>query len=419
MSKNPSQEAYRPTLLDLPISFFEYDQQRNTFANIPSQVTTPRRIVATRFYQSPVEAIRTESDKARQTELKKQLPATTPVALLYHRKRDTTFEEKIIQQWPMLTGDIDQQDNPYTDMADLKRFLKRLPYLLLCAHSVRGGLWFIVRIPDQQTPETLAGHFRYLQKLFQDKFEIKLDSSKGANPTALRYVSFDPDPYLNDNPTVMLGTYTPPKLQPTPPYTSNRVSRTEMQSALRRCVQIIEDAPDGQKHAQLNRAAYTAGGYIAGGVIDEHDAITALEDAIRRKANVTDLRAADTTIRNGVRDGKQQPIFEDQPESISSTLSVPFLRRVTDGTQEAVPYTGHVVPAIAESSTLPDTIFTPDESQIERLTVESCDTYPKEWDEPAADDKPKIRQQTFFEWQRNHPAFSRLGLPSLQLHSER
>lgn len=204
----------RPSLLDVPISFFTYDHQRDTFANVPSQQTTLRRIVTTSHYRPLIEQIRAEPNATQQGELKKQLPAVSPVSWLHHRRRDTSFGQEIKQQWPLLMGDVDQKDNPGIDTATLKRYLSFLPCILLCAYSVRGGLWFVVRLPDYQTPDTLAAHFRYLQRLFSEKFGIKLDRSKGANPTDLRFVSYDAAPYLNDSPSVMGKTYTPPKTPP-------------------------------------------------------------------------------------------------------------------------------------------------------------------------------------------------------------
>ncbi|SFF11839.1 hypothetical protein [Spirosoma endophyticum] len=86
-------QQFRPNLLDLPISFFEYDHKRKAFANFPASITTLRRIALTNYYQPITEAINNEPDKTAQGELKKQLPATTPASLLRHRKKDTPFHE--------------------------------------------------------------------------------------------------------------------------------------------------------------------------------------------------------------------------------------------------------------------------------------------------------------------------------------
>ena len=262
-------ECYRPNLLDVPVSVFAH-----AHATEPEGITTPRRIVTTRHYRSQVEAIRAEPDPNKQQEDKKQLRTVTPVARLHHRKADTSFAEKIAQQWPLMMGDVDTKDNPGVDMAELKRHLCRLPYVLLCAYSVRGGLWFVVRLPDYQTPDTLAAHFLYLKKLFSERYGVFLDQSKGGNPTHLRYVSYDPAPYLNEQATIMHRTYTPPQPKPRP---YNRSSQPDEGKLLTRLVRYAQSAGEGQRHETLLRAATTAGGYVASGLMDEQTAVYALE----------------------------------------------------------------------------------------------------------------------------------------------
>ncbi|GAB2575306.1 hypothetical protein [Spirosoma areae] len=302
-------QSYRPNYFDLSISFFEYDRKRNMFANVPSQQTTLRRIVSTRFYQAPVEQIRTERDKAKQDELKKLLPAFTPVALLNHRKKDTSFEDKIKDQWPMLMGDVDKKDNRHRDMAELKRHIASLPYILLCAYSVRGGLWFVVRLPDHQTPKTLAAHFRYLQKLFIERFFIPLDNTKGGNPTDLRFVSYDPTPFLNENASVMSGVYTPPPPKIEPVYYNRFRSENDSQ-LLPRLVRFAQTAGEGGRHVTLLRAAKLAGGWIAAGRMDEQTALYALETVASEWPT---FNKSQKTIRDGLRYGLQQPIYEETP----------------------------------------------------------------------------------------------------------
>lgn len=298
-------QQYRPNLLDVPISFFEPDQERGNFANVPAQQTTLRRIVSTKYYSPLIEAIRAEPDTTKQGELKKQLPAITPVTLLHHRKRDTPFTERIRQQWPLMMGDIDRKENPGVDMAELKTHLARLRYVLLCGYSVRGGLWFVMRLPDQQTPDTVAAHFRHLQKLFGQIFGVTLDKGKGGNPTDLRFVSYDADPYTNESATVMAGTYTPKPPRPRP----FNYSRYEGQ-LLPRLVRFAQSAGEGQRHSTLLRAAKLAGGFVAMGRMDEQTAVYALETVASEWPMFS---KSQKTIRDGIRHGLAKPIYPDTP----------------------------------------------------------------------------------------------------------
>ncbi|MVM36459.1 hypothetical protein GO730_00355 [Spirosoma sp. HMF3257] len=150
-----------------------------------------------------------------------------------------------------------------------------------------------------------------------------------------------------------------------------------------------------------------------------------MEDAISRKANVTDFRAACRTIRDAIRDGKQYPIDKDQSES---SFKYPTSHSWDTGQmgQESRTFK----PTNAETSIAkiqhiesqainPDYNLGNDESQIELLTVEACTSYPIEWDEPCRPHaKPTIKVHTssasYFEWQRQNPPFNQLGLASLQ-----
>jgi hypothetical protein len=432
-----------PSLLDLPISFFEYDLARNTFANVPSQQTTLRRMASTRYYQKPIEAIRSESDKHKQDEMKKHLSAFT-LALLRHRKKDTSFEEKIIYQWSLLMGDIDQKDNPGVDMAELKTHLCTLPYVLLCAYSVRGGLWFVVRLPDHQTPDTLAAHFRYLQKLFTNKFDIKLDSTKGGKPTDLRFVSFDAAPYLNDDATVFSGTYTPPPpRRKQVPY--NPSTKDDEGKLLARVVKVVNSAGEGVRHESLLKAARLAGGFIGADRLDEQNAILALETIA---SEWPQFGKSQKTIRDGIKYGQASPLFRErlperpverpvsrkqQPKSTEPIFyqyteqlySQPQRIEVEVQTQPPAfePKTEPIiVVTIAEQLANPGSILRPDESQIERWgEAEELLDLPPELDEPAPPGTvPTIRVSTptsgsYFKWQNSPESpFSQLGLASLQ-----
>lgn len=80
------------------------------------------------------------------------------------------------------------------------------------------------------------------------------------------------------------------------------------QHALRVAGDLIRQAVDGEKHGTLLRAARLLGGYAAGGILCEHDAVQYLEAEIKNKANVNSLNGAFKTIRDGIEYGKAEPI---------------------------------------------------------------------------------------------------------------
>ncbi|WP_020607692.1 hypothetical protein [Spirosoma spitsbergense] len=348
-------QQYQPNLLDVPISIFA-----NRFAKEPEGVTTLRRIASREINRVTIEAIRDEADEVKQKNLKDNLRAFAPVALLHHRKADTPFSERIAEQWPLLMGDIDLKDNKGLNMAELKTHLCRLPYLLLCAYSVRGGLWFVIRLPDNQTPETLAAHFRYLQRVFTELFGVKLDSSKGGNPTDLRFVSFDTAPFFKEQATVMTGTYTPPKPKPASP---RPLIRSHFQPAgeweLRQVVELARKAQKGDRHGPLLKAATLAGGFVSAGRLDYNTAVYALETIASELDNFRDSERA---IKDGITYGEQKPLYPDTSYHETRYKPPPTPPQRSDTRQN--------------NTWLFDGLMI----HGEQLSYEPCDNYPPEWE---------------------------------------
>ena len=66
------------------------------------------------------------------------------------------------------------------------------------------------------------------------------------------------------------------------------------------------------KRQTLNTAAFTAGGYVAGGAVTLEEARQALRAAIRGR-DVVSIEAADVTIDRALQDGMQKPLYVEAP----------------------------------------------------------------------------------------------------------
>jgi hypothetical protein len=106
--------------------------------------------------------------------------------------------------------------------------------------------------------------------------------------------------------TAELMKYSKPKA-PEHPQRSAPSDKTE-QLIIENLQKVVERSNDGDKHGQLVKAAYIAGGYVAGGMISESKAVQTLKTAIRDKSNVADLDAAFKAIQDGIKAGKKEPI---------------------------------------------------------------------------------------------------------------
>jgi len=75
--------------------------------------------------------------------------------------------------------------------------------------------------------------------------------------------------------------------------------------------EMVRNATDGSKHHNLIKAARLAGGFIAGGYVEEYEAVRLLESEINRKSP-DNFKLACKTIQDGIEYGKQQPIEKSE-----------------------------------------------------------------------------------------------------------
>jgi hypothetical protein len=134
--------------------------------------------------------IRKESDKARQKNLKKQLPGVAVGCKIRNGFRRLPENIESITGW--MQFDIDPDNNTHVDdWAGLRDMLSGLAYVAFIGLSVRArGVWGLIKIKQ---PEEIKNHFTQFQQDLQKNYGLTLDSSKGGNHTDLRYYSYDPD----------------------------------------------------------------------------------------------------------------------------------------------------------------------------------------------------------------------------------
>lgn len=257
----------------------------------PSKDTLPKMI----------EQIRATEDKPTRTALKLKLPGVVLGAVMSNRAEKD--KDKIKHLTGLMPFDIDQQDNPEMDANQLKNELSKVKNVIFAALSASGkGVWGLVQVSN---PKKHKEHFKQLISDFE-KIGIKLDKSKGGNETDLRYYSYDPEAYLAESFKIYDRT---PK--PKPKQKNNSVQYSKRPFAadpIKNAVDMVLAAPDGEKHITLLKAARLLGGYVAAGTVIEHEAQTALENAIRSR-NIESFSNAQKTISDGLKHGKSEPIY--------------------------------------------------------------------------------------------------------------
>lgn len=200
---------------------------------------------------------RTVSDyKAWKLSLKATLQCYTPAGLLLtkeHRKMT------LIHWSGLLQLDFDYQDIAEYDLEELKCCVFSLPFIAFCGKSCSGdGFYALACIAE---PERLADYAEHLF-LVLEQYGIKADRSKGKKVENLRYLSYDANMLIRDNPEILRikNFQTKPAPQRQAPANYPRTDITGSNPLVRSELAKIQGATVGGRWATVQRAAYTLGG---------------------------------------------------------------------------------------------------------------------------------------------------------------
>ena len=205
-----------------------------------------------------VERIRVADCKELKSSLKKQLAAFTPHARISNRRAQDL--DKGLELSGYVQVDIDAQDNPHLTAKKIKNEVKKWPFIAYCAYSVSGkGVWALAKCGS-----SLVNTSESIYQFAQGK-GIKIDSSKGKAPTELRLISFDQEPWVNANPSLV------PELKPRPITNEKKTIISYQNSSLKeKTTQILlvklNSAPEGSRHHARLAVGRLAGGYAASGL---------------------------------------------------------------------------------------------------------------------------------------------------------
>jgi hypothetical protein len=280
------------SILNQSISFYQ-----NVFDKAPGEINLREALLSPQW-KDQVEFVRSIQEEPRQKVEKGKLPLFT-IGGLFSAGDDAS----LLRPTGLMGIDIDAGDNEgIPNFHQFKELIRAagLPFVAYCGLSIRGkGFFLVIAIED---PTQYSRHHAQMEADFA-KNGLKIDPSC-KNISRKRFVTFDPEPYINDNAI-------PVKLRmPKPETYRPRVfaPRTGTKDAADILTATINRAQDGNKHETLLKAARLAGGYIAGNQITEAEAVAILEEAIRCKT-VVSFADAQKTIQKGIAYGKREPIY--------------------------------------------------------------------------------------------------------------
>ena len=225
---------------------------------------------------------------------KKELPV-----VLFSGKFDYRADEGLSEHNGLIILDF---DDVAVDL--LKPQIAQDKYTYACWISPSGnGLKVLVKIKD---PEHHRDHYRAVLAHFEREYGVDVDSTS-INESRACYESWDEDLVYNENAEVFTGMVSVreerEKLAVVAPIKGTDYNKVAI------IVSMIRRAPDGEKHRELIKAAYLAGGYISAGRMEEQEIYDIMVNEIEKK-NPTDIGHAKTTILQGIEAGKNIPPSE-------------------------------------------------------------------------------------------------------------
>ncbi len=232
---------------------------------------SPEIISLMQTAKARADQILNEVDKSRLQNHKRLMPAFTPHGSLSTRASDTVDKSFLASGWVQI--DVDGKDNPSCSPIELKERISTWPFVGYCGYSVSGkGVWAIA-----PTILPLATTSTYIYQ-FAKKEGVNIDSSKGKADTELRFISFDPEPYFNYNPTLIVTKQAEPEPIPKIKRTYHPVLNPSKDGVIKSLLERLNTAPEGSRHDQRLKVGRLAGGYIAGGLFSEAEIISLLID---------------------------------------------------------------------------------------------------------------------------------------------
>lgn len=209
-----------------------FDTKISYYSNVENNVGTEislRDFLFCGKYKEQIENIRSITDEELQKSLKKQLPLATISGTF----APTRKAENLVAHSNLLCIDIDKKDNMgVTWFDDLKHEWHNIPQILYAGHSTRGEGWFaIFRIAH---PDKHKAQFEALQRDFASSGLVIDRACKDV--CRMRFISYDPEPYVNESATLYNKVWVEPK-----PTTHVFYSGGDDMEQVEKCCQIITD----------------------------------------------------------------------------------------------------------------------------------------------------------------------------------
>ena len=200
---------------------------------------------------------RTATDyKIQAKPFKSKLQCFTPSALLESKAAGNVIE---LHRTGMVQLDFDEQDISMYNLVKLKRMVFGLPFIGFCGLSCSGGGFYALALIAE--PERLKEYAEHFFKVLL-KEEIKADTSKGKKVENLRYLSYDSNMLIRENPV----PFQLPQFKAKPAtikaqaYKYTTTNNNGNNALLNKGLRDLKTVQNGERWQTVQRVAYTTGG---------------------------------------------------------------------------------------------------------------------------------------------------------------
>ncbi|MCK5738189.1 hypothetical protein KAH55_03365 [bacterium] len=260
-----------------------------------------------------VEEIRKTPNQAARKALKVKLQAYTFSGSFSHRKN-----ANISTTTGFIIIDLDH----LPDVAGLMNLLRQDPFVWFAFVSPSGdGIKVGIRTNGIKNDADHKKLFAAVERYFLEVYGLTIDPAC-KDIARLTFTSFDPGAFINKDAEYFdVKAWTPqPEEKPQDPielpsYIKDNWTDTSREKygakVLKSCCAKIRQSPEHHQHVIRLQQARLIGGYVSSGVINESEALAALERAAADSGAV-DMKAAMQTIKDGIENGKASPLYPDE-----------------------------------------------------------------------------------------------------------
>ena len=203
----------------------------------------------------------TDSNK---TLIKQTMQCFTPAALLKTKKKNQVEE---LSRTGLLQLDFDYKDISDYDIDELKLCVFNLEFIALCSLSVSGkGFYALAMIAE---PDKLSAYAEHCFEVLM-KFGIQVDTTKGRNVHDLRFVSYDSNMLIRENPKPLeIKRFRQKASKSNHVVTSYKTKPNESTGLVKASLLRIREAQPGTRITTIQQVAYTLGGLGRPELLDE------------------------------------------------------------------------------------------------------------------------------------------------------